>query len=543
MTETIQFESIKIEAYISASWVDITADVLQQPAPQWNMGIMGNSPIDRIGDPEIFTFALNNSETNSGAKLGYYTPGHENCRAGWGTGVPVRLVFTYETQDYYKYYGQIAPDGINTEPGIYGRRAVEVRCEGFMALADRHILELLELQIDLKIEEAVPYILANMPIQPLETEYGSGEYTFPTVFDTLSGNTSATSELQKLAMSEWGRIYTTGNITNGQTLVVEGKTARTNKTNTIIPIESADSGFLLKEDGDYLLQETGDKIILQIGETIDFDNAALDGVKTQYGANLSNWITGRSYPREVDAVATTVLFATQRRIYVESGETVENIRGRYRDPNGAATYINGRNMVTPVSGTDYDATANEDGTGADYTANISVTATYGTEQVDYSISNSGANGAWIYLQARGKGIYLYDPITKIFTDETSRNTYGKFPLNVDMPYQDDPLIVESICASLLNNEKDPYTTVDAYPLLANRDARNMFAFLILEPGTRARFAEYVTGVDANYFINGYTAKIINGRYVIWSPVLQVADDTIYWQLDVSELDTETILDT
>lgn len=538
-----QFTSIKIEAYISGSWVDIWDDVLHSPPPSWNMGIMGNSPLDRVGDPEVFKFSLRNGEDNSAATLGYYTPGHPDCRSGWDVGIPVRLYFEYEGQPYYKYYGRIAPNGIQTEAGIYGQRSVSVEVEGFMSIADRHILDLLALQTDIKIEDAVALIVANMPIAPLDVQYGDGTYTFPSVFDTVTSNTNATSEMQKLAMSEFGMIYTKGNITNGQTLVVEGKTARTNKMNTVIPVESGSSGFLLKEDGDYLLLETGDKVILQIGETIDFINAALEGVKVGYGDNVANWITGTSYPRETDAAATTILFKTQRRIFIESGATVSNIRGRYRDPNGAATYVNGRDMVTPVAGTDYIGTANEDGTGTVLTSDITVTATYGVEQVDYTISNASASGAWVYLQARGKGIYLYDPITKIFTDSTSRTTYGKYPLNVDMPYQDDPLVVDSICASLLATEKDPYTTVNAYPLLANRDIKNMFAFLVLEPGTRARFSEPMTGIDANYFINGYSAKIINGRIVIWSPVLKVADDTQYWRLDVSALDTETILDT
>lgn len=541
MTEL--FEAVTFEAYIDPSWVDITADVLHSPEPTWNMGVMGNGALDRIGDPEILTFSLDNSASNSASTLGYYTPNHPSCKAGWGTGIPVRLSFVYEGATYYKYYGLIAPNGLQTEPGILGQRSVSVTVEGFMAIADRHILELIALQTEKTITEAVPYVLGNMPVQPLTVEYGEPVYTFPTVFDTITGSTSATSELLKLALSEFGYIYTKGNKVNGQTLVVEGKSDRTNVQNTTIPIPSTESGFVLLETGDYLLLETGDKLILEIAETIDFDNIALDGLKVSYGANLANWITGTTYPRVVDAAATTVLFETQRRIYVASGATVENIRGRYRDPNGAATYINGMDMVTPVMGTDCIATANEDGTGTVYTSDIVLVTTYGSEQVDYSITNTGAAGAWVWLQARGKGIYNYDPITKIFTDATSKDQYGKFPLNLDMAYQDDPLVIESIGAQLLTIEKQPYSTVDGYPLLANRDAANMFAFLVLEPGSRARFAEPVTGYDNNAFINGYQAKLIAGRYVIWSPVLKTADDTNYWVLDTGELDSTTILDT
>jgi hypothetical protein len=540
----LEFTSIKIEAYISSSWVDISADVLQNPPPSWNMGIMGNSPIDRLGDPEMLTFSMRNGEDNTAGLVGYYTPGNPNCRSGWGVGVPVRLVFTYEAQPYYKYYGKIAPDGIKTAPGIYGERVVSVTAEGFMSIAERHILALMALQTSKTIAQAVPYILANMPVQPLTAEYGTPTYTFPTVFDTIGGNTSAVSELQKLAISEWSYIYTKGNITNGQTLVIEGKGDRTNRTNTKVPITGTDGGFFLKEDGGYLLKEDGWKIIIDDLQSIDFINISLYGLKSQYGANLSNAITGRVYPRVVDAAATTVLFETQRRIYVEGSSTVSGIRGRYRDPDGAASYINGRDMTTPlVGGTDYNATANEDGTGTSLTADIIVTPTYGTEQVEYTIQNTIGAGAWVYIKAIGKGIYLYDPLDKLFEDATSKIAYGKYPLTIDMPYQDDPMVIDSICTQILATEKEPYTTVDAYPLLANRSIADMFGFLVLEPGTRAHFSEPVTGIDANFFIMGYSAKIINWKYVIWSPVLKVADDTNYWRLDEGALDSTTILDT
>lgn len=541
MTEV--FEAITFEVFISSSWVNITTDVLHSPEPTWNMGIMGNGGLDRIGDAEMLKFSLDNSEKNSVSLIGYYTPGHPNCKAGWGTGIPVRLSFQYEGVTYYKYYGLIAPDGLQTDPGLLGARTVSVTAEGFMALADRHILELIALQTNKTIVEAVPYVLGNMPVQPLAVEYGTPVYTFPTVFDTITGSTSATAELLKLALSEFGYVYTKGDKTGGQTLVVECKSDRTNAQNTTIPIPSSESGFFLLETGDYLLLQTNDKLILEIAETIDFDNIALEGVKVTYGANLANWITGTTYPRVVDASATTVLFETQRRIYVASGATVENIRGRYRDPNGAATYINGTDMVAPVAGTDYIATANEDGTGTVYTSDIFLVTTYGSEQVDYSITNTGAVGAWVWIQARGKGIYNYDPITKVFTDTDSKNQYGKFPLNLDMAYQDNPLVIESIGAQLLAIEKQPYLTVNGYPILANRDSANMFAFLILEPGSRARFAEPVTGYDNNAFINGYEAKLVSGKYVIWSPILKTADDTNYWVLDTGELDSTTILDT
>jgi hypothetical protein len=536
-----EFTSVTFQAYISGIWVDISADVLHDPSPKWNMGIMGNDVLDRVGDPEELSFALDNSTNNSAGLLGYYSPTNANCRTGWGPGVAIRLSFSYDSSTFYKFYGLIAPDGLETEAGLYAGRRVNVRAEGFMALAQRHVLELMSLQTNLTITQAVPYILANMPIQPLDTQYGTGVDTFATVFDTISENTTALSELQKLAMSEFGYVYTKGDSTGGQTLVVEGRSDRINIENTLIPLDLASSGTLLLETGDHLLLETGDKLVLSETQTANFSDEQL-ALKTEYGANLANRISGTSYPRRVDAAATTVLFTTQTRILVNAGQTKQNIRGQYRDPAGI-TRINGQNMVTPVASTDYIATANSDGTGTDYTANCYVVATYGTEQVDYSVTNTGASAFYVWLQARGKGIYLYDPINVIFEDTTSVNTYGLFPLTLSMPYQNNPLAVESVGNLTLSNNKDPKLTVNSYTINANRDIKSMYAFLVLEPGTRSRFAETVTGTDANYFINGYSAELIAGKIVNWAPVLKLADDTDFWILDTSDLDTGTILDT
>jgi hypothetical protein len=298
----------------------------------------------------------------------------------------------------------------------------------------------------------------------------------------------------------------------------------------------------MTEDDDFLMTEDGDFLMTDEATTADFNDEAV-AMRSEYGASLANRIYGTSYPRQIDAAATTVLFKTQRRIQVLAGETKTDIRGRYRDPAGAATYVNGKEMVSPVSGTDFTATANEDGTGANLVADCVVTATYGTEQVDYTVQNTGGSAMWVYLQARGKGIYLYDPISVLFEDATSVSNYGLFPLTLDMPYQDSPLAVESVGNLVLANEKEPHTTVNSYTIFANRNSKGMYAFLHLEPGTRSFFAETMTGFSGNFFINGYSAEIVAGKYVYWSPVLKKADDTIYWTLDTSELDSTTILDT
>ena len=541
------FDSYAIEIQISGSWIDFTPDVLPSPRPHWNVGIMNNSALSRIGDPENFSFSLNNGAGNSAGLAGYFTPGHANCMSGWRSGLPVHLYFVFEGLKRYKYYGHITPDGITVAPGVLGARSVDVVCHGFMAQAANHNLNLPEFVENKRIDEVVPLIIGNMPTPPLATEYHQGIDTFPTVFDTVRSMTTALAEFNKLAMSEYGYIYTKGDGSSGETLVVEARDTRNSiGANTEIPLDKLNSGFLLREDGGYLLREDGGKIVRHEAAAPSYSNIALSNMKTGYGKNLANQIKATLYPRRVDAAATTILFVTQSRIAVDPGETKTGIRGVYRDPNGAASYVSGRDMAIPEAGTDYTAYANSDGTGAPLISNLVLTYVYGTEAVEYTLQNIGGTRMWVWIQAKGRGIYIYDSISSVAEDETSELQYGVYPLSIDMKYQSDPTRGDVFANFTLLKNKDPRMKIDSYPILANRDGQSMYGFLCLEPGSRAHFSEPQSAVDDDYFICGYEAEIVAGKYVIWAPVLKSAtDDSWYegtgWVLGASQLEIDTTL--
>ena len=510
--------SIAFEVYISAAWVALTADVLVEPAPTWNRGIMGNGPLDLVGHPGQLVFYLNNSTTSIGGVAGYYSPGHTNCLTGWTTGLPVRLSFTYEGRTYYKFYGKIAPDGIIVATGQYRERYVQVMAIDYMFLISQHELNLPDYTSDKTIDQIIPLIIANMPIAPLATSYAAGVDTFPGIFDTVRPRTTAMAEISKVALSEFAPVYVKGDRTGGETLVSEARNTRAATSNFQLQIPGEESGRLLLEDGTYLLLETGDKVILSELQEADFDNV-MSGMSLGYGRTLANYVKAVSYPRKIDAAATTVLFALQEPFEIKSGVTKSGFRGRYRDPSGAATRICGRDMVTPVKTTDYMANAQADGLGLDKTDNLTVTADYGTEAVEYTLVAS-ADLFVTKLQARGKGVYIYDPVESVYEDSTSQLAHGVHPLVFDMKYQDDPTMADTISALALQSYKDPHTTVEQVTINANRNAMTLFGFLSLEPGSRARFTETQSGIDEDFFIQGYSASIVSKRYIIWQPVLK-----------------------
>jgi hypothetical protein len=350
------------------------------------------------------------------------------------------------------------------------------------------------------------------------------------------------AEAQKLANSELGAIYVIGDKAGGEVLVSEGQLTRSLITATPIPKTVALSGLLLKEDGDHLLLETGGKIVLNDSRSAIFTSAELEtGTDFGFGRNLANRVEVATYPRKVDASATTVLFTLQNEFTIAAGATKTGYLCRYRDPSGGASYVNGRDMVTPVSGTDY--TAGSASGLTDKNAKLTVAATFGTEAVSFDLTNT--DGATIYvtkLQVRGKGIYIYDPVRIVYNNSTSQAIHGVHTMNIDMRYQSDPAVGEVFADTVLDREANPDWTCDKAVILANKSGLTMYGFLRLEPGTRMTLSEEVTGVDRDFFVQGYSAEIVNAKFVRWFPVLQWAGTSSgLWILGTSTLGANTTL--
>jgi hypothetical protein len=144
------------------------------------------------------------------------------------------------------------------------------------------------------------------------------------------------------------------------------------------------------------------------------------------------------------------------------------------------------------------------------------------------------------LRARGKGIYLYDAVRVIYESTDSQEIHGKKTLSIDMRYQDDPTIGEYFANFILEQCKSPFTTVDRAVIFANKNSMSVFGFLSLEPGNKIKLSETVSGIDNEFFIQGYEAEIFEGQYVWWKPILQNSIISAGpWIWDVSTWDYST----
>ncbi len=497
------------EMYLEDEWVDVTEDVLVSRPQKVSRGIRGSGPHERVAGTGTLRFSLRNDEENSAGLLGYYSPGHANCRAGFGPGVYVRMVIEFEEARYVKFYGRIPYGGIQVDPGRHATRLVHVEVRDYMEQAAIHELYLPEFTTEKRMDQIVALITQNMPTLPLATDLGQGSTIFNTVFDTVRAKTKAITEFQKVALSEMGYVYVRTDRENGEVLTVEGAAARPSKSELSSVNLITQGGFLLQENGDGLLQENGDGILLDAVVEIvgDFDNNIVDA-KTLSGEQVYNIVRLVTYPRFMDS-SSEVLFTLQNSLSIAAGATVK-ITGGYRDPSGNAK-VSGIDMIAPVSTTDYLMNSQKDGTGSNLTANLTVTALYGTNSVEYTLTNgAGVQGFVTKLQARGTGVYIYDTVESIAQDEDSISDIGPRVLSIDMKYQDDPAEIEGLAEAILDVYKTPITAVKTITMCANRSEDLLRQFLGFDIGDRIRITEDMASPEArDYFINGVEFELLN----------------------------------
>lgn len=580
-------DSIILEAQLSAGvWTDLTPDWVGRLTVSY--GIRGNGPLDRVASTGKMVFELNNSETNSAGQHGYYSPSSGYVRSGFTAGILVRLRITFEGESYIKFYGRVPPNGINVGPGLYGSRRVEVTALDFMEQCAIHTLYLPTLQQNKRMSEIAQLVIANMPVAPLATEYNQTDSIFPTVFDTVRSTTTALGELEKIAKSELGYIYVKRDRVYGETLVTNGRFYRSNNPDlTAIPLPASLCEMLLDESGNYLLAEDGsrlamegtftaaigkpiygsadttsalltetnDALLTEEGDLLLLDEIAVADVRCpileseiNYGKYLANEIRYTTYPTYVDETATSVLFSLNSPIYIEAGGERTNLLGRYRDPNGGAARISGKDMVTPVASTDYLFNTAADGSGTNLTAYLQVTANYGTEGVNYTLKNthSTLGGYVTRLNARGRGIYTYDPVTLMIEDGASKAIHGTRTLNLDLKYERDISTAYTFASIHLNQYMTPVTSIEKLKFCASRDAYAMATFLALEPGSKFNLYEQLAGASGDYFVNGIDIEIMPGNVIYCSLIPASAANDVYrfWYLGEvgkSELGVNTFL--
>lgn len=514
-------------------WVDITEDVIDSEAKA-SYGIKGNDPNQRMAGTGQLFFELNNSHSNSTGTLGYYSPGRYACREGFAGGMRVRARFTYEGKTYYKFLGRVPKNGIRAEAGLWDGRRTGVEVRDWMEYAASYEIRGREVQTGLRADQALQVLIGDLPLplRPQNTAFSSGQDAFETVFDKAKAGTVLMSEAAKLVASEPGYLYVKRDQTHGETLVFENRFDRFLREKREIQRSLAYARNLCTEDGVLLLTEDGQQIV--IDDTYEADFEDFRDVQPEFGGQVYNRVHGRVYPRYADTTPQ-VLARLQSPIFLAAGASV-TVQIPYRDPNNKALNVAGFNMQPPEEGTDYTFNSLKDGSGADLTSDLGVSPAYGSSEVYTTFSNNGLVDGWVLAyQAVGYGLYAYDTVSYVAEDATVE--FGAETLELDMPYQVDPIKAQVFSQFYLDEYGQAVGGFQWVDLTANVSDKHMRAFLTKEPGDRVGLREAVTGVVHDFYINGcewaHQTEVIHFRWY----VMRTSDMAVNWaRYDMSVYD-------
>lgn len=493
------------------AWTAITTDVLQSVPIRVRAGIFTGKLDDRVADTGYMTFALDNSASNSAGSLGYYTPGHTNCREGFGRYLPVRCQVTYNGTTQTKFYGRIADDGIYITTGTVGNRRSYVTVFDWMQYPASQELGLIPYSSNRVIGDVVGSVAAYMPVAPLTTDYETGFSHFDAMYDPTGAGLKGLTELSRVANSELGYVYVTRNASNDEVLRAENR-------------------------------HTRNEAMFNEESIVTLDNSTVEG-ESEIGEPITT-VTFKIYPRSEDT-SLQILYSSPNAIRIPASGTT-TVTGRYRDPDNEASYVSAKNMQPLVENSDYIANSAEDGSGTNYSGSLTVTTTFGANSAEFVLSNAATIDIYATtLQCRGIGLYSYTPVqvsavgsAPTYPGGGGQTTNPKIQeLYIDMRYQDDPEEAQIIADYLLDKiDNAPEVKFRNVTFYANASATLMDAFLRADIGSLVKIEESMSGASEDtYFINGIDFEIIPTNIIrcTWHLMWDVAPAAAYWILGVA----------
>jgi len=516
MTQTC---TVKLEAYgdplaIGDSWWELS--LLNPHAAGY--GIRTSSIRDRFANVGTLQFQVFNDE----------------LRGLLQAGTPVRLSYFYEGDWYYKFHGKIVPEGVTVAFGTNSDRRITVKAQDYIRNFNIYPVGKIQAQENKTASEALEEVVDFVGIDPEGgTDFNDTE-TFTTVFDRVSPKQRAATTISRIVRSSLGWCYVKHFKGDYEIFALEDRDDRDTATVLKLPVGNDEADLLLKEDGDYLLLETGDRLILNQTQDASFSDTAGDllDAKSSRGKHLINATKLTFTPREIDTTNTNVLWTLNKSIEVLAGES-QTITITYQDPDQKAVRTRSKDMLTPVANTDYTAHANSDGTGADLTADFTVSADYGVSEATLTITNNSGSDGWLDedSQVRGRGIYFYDDVTIEDEDTASIENYGRYEYNERYNYLDDASAIQTLSDTLLDTPFDnPRTDYSEFTFCANKSSKLMYLFLYANPGDMIEIT-YDDPTDlgnlssADFFIQGvswawtnkyqliFKLTVIESRYV------------------------------
>lgn len=519
------------------NWAGLGGDNLIE-GTSLEYGITGNRPSDCLAGSGTLRFSLNNSASNSGGVVGYYSPYHASKRPGWGPGVQVLLWIeglTTGSVSSMSRSGSTVTVDTSAAHGLY--TGAEVRFEGANQQEYNFVFF-----ITVTSATQFTFTITGTPTTPATgtITWLHGRIRFWGRIDTIDVepgpfgprrvHVTAYDRMRDLIDADLANVALQVNQTESQ--VMSAVFAALDSS--VAPLsQGLDTGI---DQIPYALDDIGDgtKAASVLGDilrssyglgwvfgpgTFLYKSRNFRATATSAGtfsstmqgfsaagsiSNAYNQIKVTTHPRSIDA-SNVVLWAatgTPPLVPGSNASTPLIIEAAFRDPSDATRLIGAASTVSLASGTDYSANSQADGAGTDLTSSITITPTVRASRVTFSIVNASATPAYLVtgtgatlLQIRGKG--LYDQAPRTFP-AGSTQSYGVRPFRLDLPYQNVDATGQQIADFILDQYDTLGTQIDSVTLKAHPDSPNSLyaSAVIFEVSNVVTLSETVTGVSS-----------------------------------------------
>jgi len=489
---------------------------------QWQLGF--SKPYDVIARDSTATITLRNN-TNK------FSPEHASS-IGLTRGQKVRIQSAYASTTRTHYIGWIAD--IQPDAGAKGDRQCVIRCESFFARA-RAVEVFVPVQESKTADQALDAIFSNSGVYPpgvpvtafivgvlaylgtgrlsAASEFLSaetGKTTFDYIADRWGDGVSILGAIRDTVGREYGRFYVNR----------EGVCVFTNRHH-------------------FLSDTTSDATITPFHE-----------LQYLYGDEVVNEMTIKAATRKVGASPESLsrLDRATKIPALATGSNTKDITFRFADLTGGGAKIGGKSLIAPVASTDFAATANEDGTGGDYSASVTTAIKKGAgNSAVVTFTNTASVDVWIQSGAviRGTAIRDYGVVSTTRRNDTSIAAYGYLPGSY--PHSmDDIADAEGVADYIVNSRATARGNVRGITISPRHSATLLTQALTRTIFDRITLTETQTGVSAkDYFIVSEKHSLKNaGKDYRCQWILEPADASRFWLLATTgygELEQKTWL--
>lgn len=216
--------------------------------------------------------------------------------------------------------------------------------------------------------------------------------------------------------------------------------------------------------------------------------------------DLMNKVAVTYYPRVVGDAGSVMYTLGNVPMSLGVGQP-RTMTVRYQVADALNASIAGQDMILPLSGVDFSATENADGTGADLTTSLTVSCNFHATSADLTFYNNGVVTLYVQLfQLRGTPLVSYRAVQTTAYAGDSIVAQGEFRRVIDLPALGDPELAESYANYLVQRYKQPIGRISAATISANRDAATMVSVLDMEIG------DHLLLYDS--FLNNQAAKVV-----------------------------------